>query len=122
MQLELLPGAAPNTVIASGASDKVIERLSQGVCSGTILYSDQAPLVSRKQWLAALPCKGSFTLDPGAVRVISEQGRSLLPVGVVGCSGEFTRGEMVSCLSPDGMEVARGLSAYFRTGCRENTR
>lgn len=101
-----------NTVIASGANSQVIEHLALGKCDGTILYSDKVPLVSRKQWLAALPCKGAFTLDAGAVRVLTEQGSSLLPVGVVGVDGDFTRGEMVSCLTPDGQEIARGLSAY----------
>ena len=52
-----------NTVIASGMSAEVIARLAKGECTGTILFSDRAPLVSRKQWLAALPCKGSLYLD-----------------------------------------------------------
>ena len=101
-----------NTVIASGAAAEVIRELAAGRCRGTILFSDKAPLVSRKQWLAALPCGGSLHLDAGAVRVLTTQGSSLLPVGVVRVSGEFTRGEMVSCVGPDGREVARGLVAY----------
>ncbi len=101
-----------NTVIASGAAEQVIQHLATGQCDGTILYSDEVPLVSRKQWLAALPCKGSFTLDAGAVRVVSDKGSSLLPVGVVQVAGEFTRGEMVACVSSEGVEIARGLSAY----------
>tara|TARA_R110002072_G_scaffold59158_5_gene150799 strand:+ start:78738 stop:79883 length:1146 start_codon:yes stop_codon:yes gene_type:complete len=101
-----------NTVIASGVSPEVIRQLAAGQCRGTILYSDKAPLVSRKQWLAALPCRGSLHLDPGAVRVLQTKGSSLLPVGVVKVSGDFTRGEMVSCLDPSGREMARGLIAY----------
>ena len=101
-----------NTVIASGMSAEVIARLAKGECTGTILFSDRAPLVSRKQWLAALPCKGSLYLDQGAVNVLKTRGRSLLPVGVVRVSGTFTRGEMVACLGPDGNEIGRGLVTY----------
>ncbi|MGK0471950.1 MAG: glutamate 5-kinase [Candidatus Azotimanducaceae bacterium] len=101
-----------NTVIASGAASEVIRELAAGRCTGTILFSGKAPLVSRKQWLAALPCRGKLHLDEGAVRVLKTQGSSLLPVGVVGVSGEFTRGEMVACVGPDGHEIARGLVAY----------
>jgi glutamate 5-kinase len=76
-------------------------------------------LVSRKQWLAALPCKGQLKLDEGAVRVLLEQGSSLLPVGVTGIDGSFTRGEMVACLTPGGEEIARGLSAYSSEDARK---
>jgi glutamate 5-kinase len=51
-------------------------------------------------------------LDEGAVRVLTESGRSLLPVGVRGVEGKFRRGELVACLAPDGREVARGLVNY----------
>jgi glutamate 5-kinase len=101
-----------NTVIASGMTEHVIRSLARGQVVGTILFADQAPLVSRKQWLAALPCKGKFVLDDGAVQVLQGEGRSLLPVGVTAVQGQFTRGEMVACVSSAGIEVARGLSAY----------
>lgn len=101
-----------NTIIASGMSPNVIIDLAKGQCTGTILFSDKAPLVSRKQWLAALPCKGSLYLDDGAVRVLQTRGSSLLSVGVVKVTGSFTRGEMVACLASNGQEIARGLVTY----------
>jgi len=55
---------------------------------------------------------GTLRLDAGAVRVIRESGKSLLPIGVQAVEGSFTRGEIVSCLDPDGREVARGLVNY----------
>lgn len=36
-------------------------------------------------------------------------GKSLLPVGVTMVKGEFSRGDAVSVLGPDGREIARGL-------------
>jgi glutamate 5-kinase len=53
-----------------------------------------------------------LVLDDGAVRVLRESGRSLLPVGVQEVRGEFTRGELVLCVAPDGREVAKGLVNY----------
>jgi glutamate 5-kinase len=44
--------------------------------------------------------------------VLREQGRSLLAVGVRAVSGEFSRGEVVSCVDAAGKEVARGLVNY----------
>jgi glutamate 5-kinase len=51
-------------------------------------------------------------LAAGAVRVLRESGRSLLPVGVREVRGDFTRGELVACVGPDGREVAKGLVNY----------
>jgi glutamate 5-kinase len=44
--------------------------------------------------------------------VLRENGSSLLPVGVVSLSGDFTRGEAVVCLDMAGCEIARGLVNY----------
>lgn len=51
-------------------------------------------------------------LDAGATGALTRQGKSLLPVGVIDLAGEFERGEVVSCIAPDGIEVARGLVNY----------
>jgi glutamate 5-kinase len=90
----------------------VIQQLQQGFITGTLLLAGQETLVSRKQWLAALPPKGVLTLDDGAVRVLKKDGRSLLPVGVKNVQGEFTRGELVACADGQGNQIARGLINY----------
>ena len=101
------------TVIASGYEEDVILRLARGEEIGTFLHPGRDALVARKQWLAnQLQMKGRLYLDAGAARVIREEGRSLLPVGVVGVEGDFRRGELVSCLDPEGHEVCRGLVSY----------
>src|SRR3569832_1623610 len=56
--------------------------------------------------------RGELVLDEGAVRVLRESGRSRLPVGVRLVEGQFSRGELVVCLGPDGREVAKGLVNY----------
>ena len=104
-------GAA--TVIASGREPGVLSRLHAGEALGTRLRPAREPLAARKRWLAGqLQVRGRLWLDEGAVRVLREAGRSLLPVGVSRVEGQFVRGEMVACLEPDGREVARGLVNY----------
>ena len=39
-------------------------------------------------------------------------GKSLLPAGVTAVSGRFARGDTISVLDRDGVEVARGMVAY----------
>ncbi len=105
-----------STLIAAGQSPQVLVRLAAGEALGTWLRAAQGPLAARKQWLAGgLRLRGRLVLDDGAVRVLSESGRSLLAVGVVGVEGDFNRGELVRCTDRTGREVARGLVNYSAT-------
>jgi len=107
------------TIIASGREDDVLVRLANGVPAGTELTARDAVLTARKQWLADhLQLKGRLTVDSGAVRALRQEGKSLLPVGVVQVDGEFARGDVVSCVGPDGREVARGLANYSSSEAR----
>jgi glutamate 5-kinase len=101
------------TVIAAGRQKQVVGAIYRGEDVGTLMVPAQEPQAARKQWLAGqLQPRGSLTLDDGAVRVLREQGRSLLAVGVIGARGDFARGEVVVCLDKQGVEVARGLVNY----------
>jgi glutamate 5-kinase len=102
-----------NTVIAGGRNQDILSRICVGENVGTFLSADKTPLAARKQWLAGqLQVKGSLVLDEGATKVLHQQGRSLLAVGVTAVVGGFTRGELVSCVDAKGVEVARGLVNY----------
>ena len=101
------------TVIADGREPEVLKKLAQGLALGTMLTSDKKPRDARKRWLAdQLRAKGTLTLDDGACRVLTEKGSSLLAVGVTACDGQFLRGDLVSCINSQGVEIARGLSNY----------
>ncbi|MCB1955798.1 MAG: glutamate 5-kinase, partial [Rhodocyclaceae bacterium] len=101
-----------HTVIASGREPDVLVRLLAGEPVGSLLHAASTPLQARKQWLADhLQVAGSLIIDDGACRALA-QGRSLLPVGVRSVIGDFARGEVVSCLSLEGKELARGLVNY----------
>jgi glutamate 5-kinase len=104
-------GAA--TVVAAGAVDNVIVGVVSGANLGTHFLPDIEPLVARKRWLAGqLQVKGKLILDAGAVRMLKSNGKSLLAVGVKSVSGQFERGELVSCFDENGFEIARGLINY----------
>ncbi len=101
------------TVIASGNVDHVIKRLYQGESLGTLLVPNETPLAARKRWLmGGLQSKGQLILDEGAVRVLRQDGRSLLAVGVKKVTGQFDRGELVECATSSGEIIARGLINY----------
>jgi glutamate 5-kinase len=109
--------SATSTVIVGGRRPGVLLDLAAARPVGTLLTAPATRLAARKLWLAGtLHVRGRLTLDAGACRVLREQGKSLLPVGVVAVDGEFERGELVSCVDEAGREVARGLVNY---GARE---
>lgn len=104
-------GAA--TIIAPGKAAQVLTDIRHGLEVGTLFVPGNVPTAARKQWLAGhLQLRGRITLDDGAVRVLREAGKSLLPVGVKSVQGDFLRGEVVACIDLQGNEIARGLVNY----------
>lgn len=101
------------TVIADGRRDHVLSAALAGEPVGTRLEPAGAVLGARKRWIAGrLHPAGTIEIDAGAVRALREAGRSLLPVGVSAVRGAFQRGDVVSCVGPDGQAVATGLTNY----------
>ncbi|SIT70215.1 glutamate 5-kinase [Ectothiorhodosinus mongolicus] len=102
-----------HTIIASGRQPRILERLAAGENLGTLLRPDREPVAARKQWIAGqLVSRGQLILDAGAADVIRSAGRSLLAVGVTEVKGKFSRGDVVTCVAPDGVAIARGLVNY----------
>jgi glutamate 5-kinase len=100
-------------VIADGRGENVLTRLARGESIGTALSAPDQSLRARKQWLADhVQLAGRLTLDAGAARALTRDGKSLLPIGVVSVDGAFERGEIVGCFDADGREIARGLVNY----------
>jgi len=103
--------AGCSTVIASGAIERPLDSLaSGGTC--TIFRAQGSPAAARKQWLAGvLEVRGELRLDDGAVNALND-GKSLLPVGVVEVVGNFRRGDVVTLVDSRGNELGRGLAEY----------
>ena len=103
--------AGCRTIIADGKDSRPISALWSGARC-TVFRAQGTPASVRQQWLAgALKTRGALHLDAGAVAALQE-GSSLLPVGVVGVTGDFARGDPVALLNGDGREIGRGLVAY----------
>ena len=117
-QLAARSGAA--SIIVGGRLPDVLTRIQQAESVGTLLTADDSPMAARKQWLAGhLQMRGVLTLDAGAAKALREKGVSLLPVGVREVTGQFSRGEMVSCVDPDNQRVACGLANYSSDEARK---
>ena len=102
-----------HTIIASGREEAVLVRLAKGEVIGTHLRSEQGKILAKKQWMADhLRVTGQLKLDAGAVKVLCNEGKSLLPVGVTAVEGHFERGDVVACVDEQGKAVARGLVNY----------
>ncbi|MCB8881849.1 glutamate 5-kinase [Acidisoma cellulosilytica] len=97
--------------IALGHRPHPVQALMDGARCTWFLPS-QDGRSARKRWIGgSLSPLGAVTIDAGAARALSG-GSSLLPAGVRGIGGDFTRGDAVRVLGPSGDEIARGLSAY----------
>jgi glutamate 5-kinase len=115
--------AGASTVVCSGREPQVLVRLAKGEAIGTEFVAQTQRPAARKQWLLDhLRLRGSVRVDAGAVRALRQDGKSLLPIGVVEIGGEFERGEAVAVLDPDGRELARGLINYSSADARRIAR
>ncbi len=97
--------------IAAGREHHPLRRIEQGARS-TWFVAGASPKTVRKQWIAGtLRPAGTVHVDAGAAKAL-RSGKSLLPAGIVRVEGRFDRGDAVVVRDPDGLEFARGLSAY----------
>ncbi|MGB9618927.1 MAG: glutamate 5-kinase, partial [Armatimonadota bacterium] len=100
-------------VIARSSRPGVILDAINGADVGTRFVSRSSGLSHRKRWIAfGSRVKGSLTINEGARKMLVEQGKSLLAVGIVGCEGSFAVGDLVSVVDESGRQVARGLVNY----------
>lgn len=108
-----------STVIASGRETDVLLRLAAGESIGTLLVAATPKLAARKQWMAdQLQLRGVVTVDDGAIIKLRDEGKSLLPIGVVEVQGDFLRGDVIAVRSLAGRELARGLANYSAAEAR----
>jgi glutamate 5-kinase len=116
-------GSGAATVIASGREPDVLLRLAAGESIGTALVAGRGKLAARKQWmLDHLQLRGAVIVDEGAAVKVRDEGKSLLPVGVVEVQGDFERGDVIAVRTVDGAEIARGLANYAATEARRIAR
>jgi glutamate 5-kinase len=103
--------------IAVGREPHPLRRIEAGGRC-TWFVAEASPRTMRKQWIAgSLKPTGTLHVDAGAAGAL-RAGKSLLPAGVTRVEGRFDRGDAVTVRGPDGVELARGLSAYSSEDAR----
>lgn len=101
------------TVITEGRNPHNIEKILKGAAIGTQFEPQPRPVNARKHWIAhVLKPSGRLFLDAGAVKAISQDGKSLLAAGITLVEGDFVSEDAVLLCDAQGREIARGLVNY----------
>ncbi|RZJ53388.1 MAG: glutamate 5-kinase, partial [Acidovorax sp.] len=112
-------GSGASTVIAWGREPDVLVRLVSGDALGTLLVAQTQKKQARKQWMADhLQMRGAVVVDAGAAAKVRDEGKSLLPIGMVSVEGHFSRGDVIAVRDASGVEIARGLANYAAAEAR----
>jgi glutamate 5-kinase len=109
---EVATRAGITVVIASGAKPLLISRILEDKAEGTRFLPSQSPLEGRKHWIFGAPPAGDLHIDAGAARALLKGKSSLLPAGITGVKGRFSRGEVVRVFDPEGTDIAHGVTRY----------
>jgi glutamate 5-kinase len=101
------------TVIANGLKPHILKRIFSGEEEGTLFLPRETSLCSRKHWIAFTKSpRGELFIDRGAEKALLENGKSLLPSGIIDVKGRFSPGDAVLLINLDGKEVAVGMVNY----------
>ena len=106
-------GSGIRMAITNGQHPDNILKILAGEPLGTQFAPQPKPSNARKRWIAnGLRPSGQLYLDAGAVRAISQDGKSLLSAGITEIKGDFQAQDAVVLCDRSGQEIARGLVNY----------
>lgn len=108
----MMTDAGEALVVADGRQVNVLSRILDGDDVGTLFAPASKKRSSRMRWIGSARPAGTIIIDAGASRALLEQGRSLLPAGIVSVEGHFSRGDIVAITTGDARIIARGLTNY----------
>jgi glutamate 5-kinase len=100
-------------IIANGRRKGILERIFSGREEGTLFLPLDAPICSRKHWIAFTRSqRGAIVIDRGAERALRERGKSLLPSGITAVKGKFSLGDSVVLINENQETLAVGMVNY----------
>jgi len=107
-------------IIANGGKQNILQQLLSGEPHGTFFVPKGKKLDSRKCWIAfSSKPMGTVTIDRGAALAILDNGKSLLPSGIIDVSGDFGMGAPVRFSLKDGGTLGTGLVNYSAKDIRK---
>jgi glutamate 5-kinase len=106
-------------VIANGKVPGILDRVLAGEDVGTFVRTPERR-GRRLRHIAVFGRKqGALVVNEGALRALVERKASLLPIGVVGVEGDFSKGDVVEIRDGSGRVHGRGLCNYDADACRK---
>lgn len=106
--------------IVNGRMEGLIKKVLEGEDIGTTIWPGKERLSLRKGWIAfGARARGNIVIDEGAQKAILENGKSLLPSGIVSVEGNFNTGDAVYCINKKGVRIAKGLTNYSSSELRK---
>jgi glutamate 5-kinase len=107
-------------LIANGTEPYVIKRIFEGEDLGTMFLPSDENLSDKKRWIGyATNIIGKIVVNDGAKRALTEELKSLLPIGVLEVINSFNKGDVISILDENHNEFARGIVNYDSDSCRK---
>lgn len=109
----ILMTAGIESVICSGSEPDALVRIARGESVGTLFAPpvERLDIAPRKLWIAlGDKAHGSVTVDDGAAHALTDNGSSLLAVGICEVEGSFAAGDILDVKDASGMVVARGIA------------
>ncbi|MDD2316643.1 MAG: glutamate 5-kinase [Desulfobacterales bacterium] len=108
-------------VIASGKQPDILPRLFAGAQTGTFFVPKKERMTNRKCWIAFnLKPEGMINVDEGAANALVNNGKSLLPGGILSVEGEFGVGAAVQFKKAgDDAVLGAGLVNYSAADIRK---
>jgi glutamate 5-kinase len=101
------------TIIANGQKPGILVQIFSGKKEGTLFLPREVPICSRKHWIAFTKSpRGKLIIDRGAEKAILDQGKSLLPSGILDVEGRFSLGNSVLLINESGEKIAVGMVNY----------
>lgn len=99
-------------IITQGKEEKIITRIIKGDDLGTLFVPRDTRPHSKKRWIAfGASLQGQLEIDEGAMKALVEEGKSLLPSGIIQVQGHFDIGNTVAVYC-SGQEIGRGIINY----------
>ena len=100
-------------IIAKGDKPNILLKLFAGQKHGTFFIPQKQRLTSRKCWIAySLKPRGTIQIDDGAVKAILNNGKSLLPSGIIAVKNDFGVGAAVEFQNRRNESLGIGLVNY----------